>query len=88
MAERIIVGLASTLVVIAYLVWKRHYQWQNLFWTGGGWAVFFIVLAVSFGEAAVGPPLFLLGCVAGAAIQHGFDAEKRRSRPSLMRSSS
>lgn len=79
MIESIVVGLVSSVVAIAYLAWRRHYQWQHLLWAGGGWAMFFIVLAVAFQVAAYGPPLFLLGCVAGAMVQHAFDAEKQRT---------
>jgi hypothetical protein len=81
--EPIVVGLISSLVVVAYLAWRRHVQWQNLFWLGGGWTVFFIVFALSIQAGTYGPILFLSGCISGAMIQRGFDAEKRLSRTQL-----
>lgn len=83
MVERIGIGLVSSLAVIAWLARRRHVQLPNLLWMGFGWAVFFIVLAVAFEAPARDPILFLLGCVAGASIQHGFDAEKRRDRTTV-----
>ena len=79
MIDRISIGLATSVLIIVWLAWKRHYQWQNLFLTGGGWALFFIVLAVAFEGSSREPAVFLLGCVAGSMIERGFSAEKRRS---------
>jgi len=83
MSERIIVAVVSSVLVVAYLALRRHVQWQNLIWMGGGWAAFFVVLAISPDVGTYGPVLFLSGCVAGAMIQHGFDAEKRLDRAQL-----
>ena len=79
MIERISIGLATSVVVIAWLTWKRHYRWQNLFLTGGGWVLFFIVLAVAFEGSTREPAVFMLGCLAGSMIERGFSAEKRRN---------
>ena len=79
MIDRIVVGLGTSLVIIVWLAWKRHYRWQNLFWAGGGWVLFFIVFAVAFEGSSREPALFLLGCVAGSMIERGFSAEKRRN---------
>lgn len=78
MIDRIAIGLATSVVIILWLGWKRHYRWQNLFLTGGGWLLFFIVLAVAFEGATREPAIFLLGCVAGSLIERGFSAEKQR----------
>ena len=78
MIERISIGLATSAVALAWLTWMRHYRWQNLFWAGGGWALFCVVLAVAFEGSTREPAVFLLGCVAGSMIERGFSAEKRR----------
>lgn len=80
MFERLVFGFATWLVWLAYLAFRRHFQWQNIIWAGGGFGLALLVLAFAFEGPEQDPLLFMLGATLGGAMQYGFDAETRRRR--------
>ena len=79
MEPMLAVGLVSSALGVAYLAWRRRYRGRLLVLAGIGWALFFVGLAAAFQVLPYGPQLFLVGCIAGAIIQHVSDAARRRS---------
>jgi len=74
----IAIGLVSAALATAFLAGRRRYRGRLLLLAGAGWVVFFVGLAVAFQVLPYGPQLFIIGCIAGAVIQHVSDAARRR----------